>query len=190
MKTIHKVGLGIAAGTLAVGGIAGASLAQADPTATPTPTASGTAAPDSGQRDGRGKGGDHGQRGGGVDAAALAEKLGLDEATVQGALDTLRDTLHAQRQDGTDPEGARPDRATQQQAMAEALASELGVSTEQVTTALTEIRADRDADRRTAFAAKLDQAVTDGTLTRAEADAVAKAADAGVIGYDGGRGGR
>ena len=32
MKTIHKVGLGVAAGTLAVGGMAGATLAQADPT--------------------------------------------------------------------------------------------------------------------------------------------------------------
>lgn len=170
MKTIHKVGLGVAVGTLAVGGIAGASLAQADPTA--APTASGSATPQAGER---GAKGDRGAKGG-VDAAQLATKLGLDTTTVQQAVDTVRQNMRDQQSSTTD-------RAARQQAFAEALASELGVSTDRVTTALAEIRAEREAERKAALKTKLDQAVTDGTLTQAEADAVMKAAEAGVIGY-------
>lgn len=182
MKTIHKVGLGVAAGTLAVGGMAGATLAQADPTANPTPTASGTAAPDRGDRAGHGGRGDHER--GGMDAAALASALGLDEATVRTALDAVRQSLHDQQSDDT----TEPDPGARQQAFAEALAAELGVGVDQVTNALAALHAADDADRAAALADRLAQAVADGTLTQAEADAVQKAADAGVIGY-GGRGG-
>ena len=67
MKTTHKIGLGLAAGALALGGAAGAAtLARADdPTA--TPTAGATATPGAGQR------GQHGGQRGSHDAAALAK---------------------------------------------------------------------------------------------------------------------
>ena len=55
------------------------------------------------------------------------------------------------------------------------------------TTALAEIRAARQAERAAALKERLDAAVADGTLTQAEADAVTKAVEKGVIG-GGGRG--
>lgn len=118
-----------------------------------------------------------------MDAAALAAKLGLDETKVSDALDAVRGTMHDQTT------GERPDPAARQQAFAEALASELGVSADQVSAALGELRAEADASRKASFQTELDAAIAAGTLTQAEADAVMKAADAGVIGY-GGRGRR
>ena len=56
-----------------------------------------------------------------------------------------------------------------------------------VATALAELRATHEADHKAAFQTKLDEAVKAGTLTQAEADAVVKAADTGVIGYGGRR---
>lgn len=73
--------------------------------------------------------------------------------------------------------------------MAKQLAEKLGIDEAKVTQAQAEIRNAHQAEAKTAFSTRLDQAVTDGKLTRAEADAVLKAAEAGVIPM-GGRGPR
>lgn len=52
-------------------------------------------------------------------------------------------------------------------------------------TALQELRSEGQAQRAAALKTKLDQAVTDGKLTQAEADAVTKAVESGVIGGGG-----
>ena len=52
----------------------------------------------------------------------------------------------------------------------------------EVTAALEELRTQEQADHAAALKPRLDQAVKDGTLTQAEADAVTKAAEKGVIG--------
>lgn len=69
--------------------------------------------------------------------------------------------------------------------LAKQLAEKLGVDQAGVTQALMEIRTSHQAERTREFRATLDRAVTDGKLTRAEADAVVKAAEAGVIGMGG-----
>jgi len=65
--------------------------------------------------------------------------------------------------------------------LAKALAEKLGVDEAKVAAALAEIRAARQADRAAALKDKLDAAVKAGTLTQAEADAVQKAVEKGVI---------
>ena len=90
----------------------------------------------------------------------------------------------AARDAGTAPT-TRPDRATQQAELAKALASELKLDEAKVAAALAELDTARSAAAKDAFGARIDQAVTDGTLTADEAAAVKKAADAGVIGYGG-----
>ncbi len=176
MKTSHRIALATGAAAIGLSGAIGvASLAQADATASPTttPTAGSTAHP-----------GQHGRMGGAGQAQfaqQLAEKLGLDTDTVSTALDKVRD---AQRP--TEKPTTRPDPAERQAALAKALAAELGVDEAKVTEALAALHTQADADRQAAFDERLQKAVTDGTLTQAEADAVKKAADAGVIG----RGGR
>ena len=91
MKTMHKIGLGLGAGALTLGGVAGfAQVAQADPTASPTPSASagtgsggtsGTDRPDGGKgRHGGERGGQHGHQRrstqGVAAAAGVAERWG------------------------------------------------------------------------------------------------------------------
>ncbi len=173
MKTTHKIGLGLAAGALALGGAAGAAtLARADdPTA--TPTAGATATPGAGQR------GQHGGQRGSHDAAALATKLGLEESVVSDAMDAVRTAQRSADKTGT--------AAEREAAHVKALAAELKVDEATLTKALAEIRAEAGQKRDQAFSSRLDEAVSDGTLTQAEADAVRKAADAGVISKGGGR---
>ena len=66
--------------------------------------------------------------------------------------------------------------------MARALAEKLGLAEDKVATALTELRDAHQAERAAALKDRLDAAVKDGTLTQAEADAVTKAVEKGVIG--------
>lgn len=179
MKTSHRIAL--ATGTAAIG-LAGAlgmaSLAQAEPAASPSTTAGASSTENPGR---------HGRMGGPVAdhtqlAQKLSEKLGLDADAVSAALEKVRTDLRP-----TEKPATRPDPAERQTALAEALATELGVDRAKVSEALEAIRSDATADRRAAFDERLQKAVTDGTLTQAEADAVKKAADAGVIGYGGRR---
>ncbi|MDO5630153.1 MAG: hypothetical protein Q4G43_17705 [Mobilicoccus sp.] len=203
MNTIQKIGLTIGTGALALGGVAGiATLANAaDPTASPTTPAASSDAPGT-TSDARGDRGDHGGREGrggpggkggmmrGADAAALAEKLGVDEAKVTEALKTAHDALHAAR-DAASDSTTKPDPAERKAQLATELAKALGIDEAKVTEALTTLETERNAERATQLQTRLDQAVTDGTLTQAEADAVKKAVEAGVIGGGpGGPGGR
>jgi hypothetical protein len=84
-------------------------------------------------------------------------------------------------------------RAQQQADLAAKLAKELGVDQAKVQAALEKIQAEQQAqakaDRLAALKQRLDQAVADGKLTRAEADAIYKAAENGVIPGSAGRGG-
>ncbi|MEU4478806.1 hypothetical protein AB0F68_12180 [Micromonospora sp. NPDC023966] len=100
---------------------------------------------------------------------------------------------------GTDRQQQRADRQAE---FAEALAKELGVPTDKVTAALEKLREQRQADRpdrperpstedrQAALKERLDQAVKDGKLTQEQADAVLKAAEAGVFPGPGGHGHR
>jgi hypothetical protein len=67
-------------------------------------------------------------------------------------------------------------------ALAKSLAASLGIDEATVTAALEELRTAAQGDRAAALKTKLDTAVTDGTLSQAEADGAAKAVDKGVIG--------
>ena len=185
MNSLQKIGLTLGTAALALGGVAGVStLAQAaDPT--PAATPGSEAAPGQGW----GMRGERGPRNGGAmlgqDAAALAEKLGLDEATVSDALTRAHDALRTAHQaDTTTPPTLEERRAD----LAKELATTLGVDEAKVTEALTALQAERTAERAAALQTRLDQAVTDGRLTRAEADAVKKAVETGVLGGMGGMG--
>ena len=83
-------------------------------------------------------------------------------------------------------------RAQQQADLAAKLAKELGVDQAKVQAALDKISSEQQAqakaDRLAALKQRLDQAVKDGKLTQAEADAIYKAAENGVL-PDGGPGG-
>ncbi|MFG1674746.1 hypothetical protein [Micromonospora sp. NPDC049282] len=84
-------------------------------------------------------------------------------------------------------------RADRQAEFADALAKELGVPADKVTAALDKLREQRQGDRperptppsaqdrQAALKERLDQAVKDGKLTQEQADAVLKAAEAGVF---------
>lgn len=123
--------------------------------------------------------------------------VGLAAPAVANAADTT-----ATPSSSSAPSGHRgPDQGE----FAKALAEELGVDEQKVSDALTKVREQlkpaagmqKDgnkpdaADRKAQLKERLDQAVKDGKLTRAEADAITKAADAGVLmgGGPGGPGG-
>ena len=179
-----------ATGAVALGiGIGIGGLASADPTASPTPAApaspSASASADPGAPSGgpagrRGPAGREDDRDGGR-ASELASKLGVDEAKVRTA---LREYRQANGPTSRPEPGSKPDeaaRAAADKALAAALADTLGIDEAKVATALEEIRAARQAERTKAVEDRLATAVEDGTLTQAEADAVKKAADAGIV---------
>lgn len=178
MAGSKKTAVALAAGVLALGaGVGVASLASADPTPTPSPSSSPSAGTDG--RDGHGP---RGQRGLGADfAQLLAQKLGVDQAKVTQAIQAYRDANRPSANTTPDP-SAKPDREARDAAVAKALAQSLGLDEARVTTAIAEIRAEGRAERAAALKARLDAAVKDGTLTQAEADAVTKAVEKGVIG--------
>jgi Spy/CpxP family protein refolding chaperone len=178
-----------AAGALALGvGVGIAGFASADPTTTPSPNPSASAAADPGPG-GPGHGGHRGGRGvADTDLAEqLAEKLGVSEAEVTKALREIRDADRPAKPStapGADPSAkpTRPDPTEREAALAKALAEKLGIDEAKVTKAFDEIRAARQADRAAELKTRLDAAVKAGTLTQAEADAVTKAVEKGVIG--------
>jgi hypothetical protein len=108
----------------------------------------------------------------------LATGLGLSEAKVRAALQAV----HEENKPTTRPTpGDRPDPAERDAALAKALAGKLGVDEAKVKAALEESRSAAQAARASALKEKLDAAVKAGTLTQAEADAVTKAVEKGVI---------
>ena len=95
---------------------------------------------------------------------------------------------------------AKPDReaarAQRQDELAAALATELGIDKAKVAAALEKVQTAQqdkaEADRTAELKTRLDEAVKAGTLTQEQADAILKAAEAGVFpqGGRGGHGGR
>ena len=135
-------------------------------------------------------------------AAAGVLGVGIAAPTVALADDKSPSPSASAIQDqGTDRQQQRADRQAE---FAEALAKELGVSTDKVTAALeklreqhradrpqrpsTEDRQGRQEERQANLKERLDQAVKDGKLTREQADAVLKAVEAGVFPGPGARG--
>ena len=87
---------------------------------------------------------------------------------------------------------AEPDNADREQRhaerrdkMAELLATELGVDKAKVAEALAKVedqmQGDMKAERQAALSERLAEAVAEGKLTQAEADAILKASEAGVL---------
>ncbi|MFJ6358419.1 hypothetical protein [Pseudarthrobacter oxydans] len=184
MSRTKKMTLGLSAAALALGaGIGVAGMASATTTPTPTPSASASAdGSTSTMPGGMGKHGGRGGERGIAQASALAEKLGVEEAKVTEALQAFRD---ANKPAGPPAEGEKPDAATREAALAKSLTESLGIEESKVTAALEELRSERQAEKAAGLKTRLDQAVADGKLTQAEADAVTKAVENGVIGGGG-----
>jgi hypothetical protein len=92
----------------------------------------------------------------------------------------VRDELKASRKAGQGT-ATKPDPTTMQDELATKLASKLGIDAAKVKAAFADLRAAHEADEQKSFDDRLAQAVKDGKLTQSEADAVKKAAQAGVI---------
>ncbi len=177
MSRTKRIALGLGAAALALGaGLGVTAMASATTTPAPTPSSSTQAGAQNG---GHGMRGRHGGLGMGERAKELAAKLGVDESKVAEALKAFR---QANKPSTPPAEGQKPDRAAMEKALAASLAKSLGIDESKVTAALEELRSAEQADHAAALKPRLDQAVKDGTLTQAEADAVTKAAEKGVIG--------
>ncbi|MFV2083117.1 hypothetical protein [Micromonospora sp. LOL_021] len=131
-------------------------------------------------------------------AAAGVLSVGIAAPTIAFAQESAEPGASASA-DGSTGEERRAAKMTE---LAEALAEELGVSADDATAALEKIREERagdrpergerpegTADRQAALQERLDAAVADGTLTQAEADAVLKAYEEGVLAGSGRGGG-
>jgi hypothetical protein len=164
---------GLAAGALVVPAVAWA--------ADPTPSPSGSASPSTPDRTDRpdrpgGPGFGHHGPGGGEIVESLAAELGVTEQKVRDALAAVREQMR---------DTGRPDDAdgeARQAAFAKALAAELGVPEVKVTAALEKARAAASAERTARLKERLDAAVAAGKITQADADAVLRVAEAGVLG--------
>lgn len=200
----NKAIIGISAAAMAAGlGLGMGQLANAEDQATPTPSASSQETSPS-QDAGPARDGGHGEWGPGhgasagrggamsVDLESLAEKLGVEQDALVEAMAAARESLTPPERpsDPADQTEEERDaaRAEFQSEFAAGIAAELGLGEADVTTALEEVEAERDATRAEQEQAVLDEAVSDGTLTQAEADAVAKAVGEGIVHISVGRG--
>lgn len=191
MNRTKNVALSLSAAAVALGAGFGVTGMAAATTATPTPTPTSSSPSATPIPDGHKLGGRHGHHHGdrGAQVSALAAKLGVDEAKVADALRAFRDAnrpaapwADSQKPDRRNPDRQKPDRAAMEAALAASLAKSLGIDEAKVKTALEELRMEAQKSRAAALKPRLDQAVSDGTLTQAEADAVTKAVEQGVIG--------
>lgn len=178
-------------GLIAIGAGVGVATASAETTPSPSSTSSSTASSGaaaanqgaaSTSTDDTGPRG--GQKGGrGMDSAALASALALDEAKVTAAVSAAREATRpdapAQGETRTPPTEA--ERTARQKAFATALAKELGIDEAKVTAALEKVKAAHEAEHKTDLTARLDAAVTAGDLTASDKASVLKAFDAGVL---------
>jgi hypothetical protein len=182
MLSTKRIALGVSAAAVALGaGFGFAGMASAATTPAPAPSSSASTEATPGTPDGQGRHAGHGRGGDrtGLQVSELATKLGVDEAKLKEALKTFRD---ANKPAAPPAEGTKPDHAAREAAIAKSLASSLGIEESKVTAALEELRTAAQANRAAGLKTKLDKAVADGTLSQAEADAVKKAVEKGVIG--------
>lgn len=142
------------------------------------PSASSSSTP----RPGPGKGPQH------LDLSALAERLGVEESALKEAFEAIRPSAPSSSEKGQPPSAEA--REQRHEELAKALAEKLGLDKATVSSALTEMHEARNREHAARLTSVLEQAVTDGTLTQTEADAVAKAAAAGLVGPAGPGGGR
>ncbi|HUP99327.1 MAG TPA: hypothetical protein VM093_02605 [Aeromicrobium sp.] len=127
----------------------------------------------------------HAEGAGGPVGADLAKELGVSEAKLRAAFDSIRDDLRpARRPDGPPSEA---ERATRENKLAAALADKLDLSEAKVKAALEKVRAAHAAEHRAFLSDRLDEAVQAGKLTAADKASVLKAFDAGVLGGPGPR---
>ncbi|SFC56567.1 hypothetical protein [Streptomyces aidingensis] len=128
-------------------------------------------------------------------AVAAVAGVGLMFPAVALAADDGRDTggdTSAPEQDTAGSERRERQEERQEQWAGE-LAEELGVAEEDVAAALEKFRTEkaeeRQAGRQERLAERLDKAVSEGTLTQEQADAILAAAENGVLPGPGGHGG-
>lgn len=182
------VATGIAGAGLALGGLGVATAAEdGSQSDTSAPAASSSTDAGSPERSRGARGPGHGPGGGhGLAAPELAEALGVSEAELQSALESVRERLEPSQSDRSTPpsEDELEERRDQ---VADALAEELDLSAAEVTAAFEELREGLDEERRTALGERLDEAVSAGDLTAEDRASVLKAFDVGVLG--GGPGG-
>lgn len=173
-------------------GIGMTQLAQAEtPTPTPTTGTSASSTPGGDTAPTERRMASRGHPGNGFDVTALANKLGLPEDAVSEALTTVRDQSGVNRPTFGAPQAEKDAAKEARHAeLVTALAAELNIDEATVSSALTELQSERASVKSADQKAILDQAVNDGILTRAEADAVQKAADAGIASLRGGGPGR
>ena len=130
----------------------------------------------------------------GMSGAALALAAGVGFAGMASATTTTptptpsaSSSTSADGNTGTAPDGMgrHGGRGGHGLEQASALAAKLGIDEAKVTAALQEIRSEEQSEHAAELKTRLDKAVADGKLTQAEADAVTKAVQNGVIGGGG-----
>lgn len=192
---MNKLITGITSAAIAAGiGLGVAQVANADDETEPTPSATTSQSPgaDSSDRSGhagpdrgRGPGGGSGFGLRGVDLSALAEELGVEESDLEDAFEAAREASRPsetqQSSEDTTDEEREAEREERQAAFVSALAEKLGLDEQSVTDALSALKEAAETERAEAQQEILDEAVAEGTLTQEEADALKKAADAGIV---------
>lgn len=189
MPSRKKIALGTSAAALTlVAGLGVAGVASAASTTSAAPGASSASATDNTAADNTTsesttdgpRAGHRGDRG--ALAAGLASTLGLDEDKVTEAIEAFREANRPAAGSGETGGATKPDRFARDAELAASLAETLGLKESKVAAALEEFRSSARTERAEALKTTLDAAVGDGTLTQAEADAVTKAIEKGVIG--------
>ena len=158
MESKQKTGLAIGAAVIGAGAVFGVSYALGSSTSESQAQPAAQASQGGGQGSGRGGPGGGGAGGMGMSnlAPALAKKLGVDEAKVTEAIQSVMQDSRPSGapSDGTQASpGARPsdggsDRSGMNEKLAKAIAEKLGIDEAKVTKALEEVRAEQQASRQ------------------------------------------
>ena len=156
MDSKQKTGLAIGAAVIAASAVFGVSYALGSSTGQSQAQPADQSSQESGPGSGRGPGGGGGGMGINNLAPALAKKLGVDEAKVTEAIQSVMQDSRPSGapSDGTQASpGARPsdggfDRSGMDEKLAKAIAEKLGIDEAKVTKALEEVRAEQQASRQ------------------------------------------